>query len=354
MVATTNTAERERGARLMPRRLFDCLRGLPAPVWAMALIYGIGGAMCLFAAAFPISPTSPVALATVVGCVLLVASLALVRFGAGLPLVGLQALAVAGTLVNSVLVANCTTAYGGALNSFAYIWIGIYAGQFFEQRAARLQCAVLVVASGAALELSGLPGMVTAWVLVAGSSVLASEALARLNGRLRAQLVTDPLTGLLNRAGFRQAAERVLSLAGRSDVPVGVALIDLDGFKQVNDRHGHAAGDELLAELGDAWRRELRGSEVLARLGGDEFALVLAGAGREGAGDALRRLRSTSPTGWSVGVVEWRRGESLDRAMARADEELYRAKRDLRAALPSGYAHAPEPGGARPSLRGAA
>jgi diguanylate cyclase (GGDEF)-like protein len=333
MVATTNSAERERdrGPRLVPRRLLAWLRGLPAPVWAMALIYGIGGAMCLFAAAFPISPTAPVTLEAMVGGVLLVASLALVRFGAGLPLVGLQALAVAGTLTNSVLVANCTTAYGGALNSFAYLWIGIYAGQFFEQRAARFQCAVLVVASGVALELSGLPGMVTAWVLVAGSSVLASEALARLNGRLRTQLVTDPLTGLLNRAGFREAAERVLSLAGRSDVPVSVALIDLDGFKQVNDRHGHAAGDELLAELGEAWRRELRGSEVLARLGGDEFALVLAGTGREGAGDALRRLRSVSPTGWSVGVVEWRRGESLDRAMARADTELYRAKRARRA-----------------------
>jgi diguanylate cyclase (GGDEF)-like protein len=354
MLTTTNARERDRGRGSAPQRLLGWLRGLPAPVWAMALIYGIGGAMCLFAAAFPISPTSPVTLATVVGCVLLVASLALVRFGAGLPLAGLQVLAVAGTLTNSVLVANCTTAYGGALNSFAYIWIGIYAGQFFEQRAARFQCAVLVVASGVALELSGLPGMVTAWVLVAGSSVLASEALARLNGRLRTQLVTDPLTGLLNRAGFREAAERVLSLAGRNAVPVSVALIDLDEFKQVNDRRGHAAGDELLAELGEAWRRELRGSEVLSRLGGDEFALVLAGAGRDGAEDALRRLRAASPTGWSVGVVELQPGESLDRAMARADEELYRAKRDRRAALPSRYAHAPEPGGARRPLRGAA
>jgi diguanylate cyclase (GGDEF)-like protein len=352
MVATTDSRDRAGGSA--PRRLFGRLRGLPAPVWAMALIYGIGGAMCLFAAAFPISPTAPVTLATVVGCLLLVASLALVRFGAGLSPRGLQGLAVAGTLVNTVLVANCTTAYGGALNSFAYLWIGIYVGQFFELRAARFQCAVLVVASGVALELSGLPGMVTAWVLVAGSSVLASEALARLNGRLRAQLVTDPLTGLLNRAGFREAAERVLSLADRNTVPVSVALVDLDGFKQVNDRRGHAAGDELLAELGEAWQAELRGSEVLARLGGDEFALVLAGAGRDGAADALRRLRAVSPVDWSVGVVEWRRGESLDRALARADEELYRAKRDLRTELPSRYAHAPEPGGARPSLRGAA
>jgi diguanylate cyclase (GGDEF)-like protein len=356
MVAMTNTAERDRGrgSRLVSERLVAWLRRLPAPVWAMALIYGIGGAMCLFAAAFPVSPTAPVTLAIVVGCALLVASLALVRFGAGLPLVGLQVLAVAGTLINTVLVANCTTAYGGALNSFAYLWIGIYAGQFFGQRAARFQCAVLVVASGVALELSGLPGMVTAWVLVAGSSVLASEALARLNGRLRSQLVTGPLTGLLNRAGFREAAERVLSLAGRNEVAVSVALIDLDDFKQVNDRRGHAAGDELLVELGEAWRGELRGSEVLARLGGDEFALVLAGTGRDGAGDALRRLRAASPTGWSVGVVEWRRGETLDRAMARADEELYRAKRDLRTALPSPYVHASEPGGARSSLRGAA
>jgi diguanylate cyclase (GGDEF)-like protein len=354
MMATMNTAERDPGPRLLPRRLVAWLRRLPAPVWAMALIYGIGGAMCLFAAAFPISPTAPVTLATVVGCALLVASLALARFGAALPPRGLQALAVAGTLVNSVLVANCTTAYGGALNSFAYLWIGIYAGQFFEQRAARFQCAVLVVASGVALELSGLPGMVTAWVLVAGSSVLASEALAQLNGRLRTQLVTDPLTGLLNRAGFRDAAERVLSLAGRNAVPVSVALIDLDGFKQVNDRHGHAAGDELLVELGEAWRQQLRGSEVLARLGGDEFSLVLAGTGRDGAEDALRRLRSVSPTDWSVGVVEWRRGEALDRAMARADEELYRAKREMRGELPSRYALAPEPGGARRSLRGAA
>jgi diguanylate cyclase (GGDEF)-like protein len=243
---------------------------------------------------------------------------------------GLQVLAIAGTLANSVLVANCTTDYGGALNSFAYLWIGIYAGQFFEQRAARFQAAVLVVASGVSLYLSGLPGMITAWALVAGSSVLATEALARLNSRVRTQLVTDPLTGLLNRSGFVDAAERMRSVADRSGLPISIALIDLDQFKQVNDRQGHAAGDELLVELGRDWRAELRGSEVLARFGGDEFALALVGTERAGAEDALRRLRRASPADWSVGLVEWSRGESLDRAMARADEELYRAKRDSR------------------------
>lgn len=328
---TTKTAfERRRGAT--PWRLVSRVRRLPPPVWAMAMIYGIGGAMCIFAAAFPISPTAPVTLARFLGVGLLIASILLLRFGSSMSETGLQLAAFAGTIVNSVLVASCTTDYGGALNSFAYLWIGIYVGQFFEQRAARLQCVAIVIASGVALELSGLPGMVTAWVLVAGSSVLASETLARLNTRLRTQLITDPLTGLLNRAGFVAAAERLFALADRGGMPVSVALIDLDGFKQVNDMQGHAAGDELLIKLGEAWDGALRDSEVVARLGGDEFGLVLPGAGPGDAAGALERLRAASPIDWSVGLVEWRRGESLDRAMAAADEELYRAKRRTHAA----------------------
>jgi diguanylate cyclase (GGDEF)-like protein len=325
----TVNRSRQRPASLK-RRLERRLRRLPAPVWALATIFGVGGLMCLFAAAFPISKTAPTTLATVLGIILLCGAAVLLRFSAAMSPRRLQVLAIAGTLTNTVLVANCTTDYGAALNSFAYIWIGIYAGQFFEQRAARVQAAVLVVASGVALYLSGLPGMITAWALVAGSSVLATEALARLNSRVRTQLVTDQLTGLLNRSGFVDAAERMRSVADRAALPITIALIDLDQFKQVNDLQGHAAGDELLVDLGRDWGAELRGSEVLARFGGDEFALALVGTGRQGAEDALRRLRRASPADWSVGVVEWQQGESLDRAMARADEELYRAKRDSR------------------------
>ena len=306
------------------------LRALPPPVWAMAMIYGIGGAMCLFAAAFPLSPEAPVGLARVIGCVCLLAAAFILRFGRRFPPLGLQFAALAGTLTNAVLVSACTTNYGAALNSFAWLWIGIYAGQFFEQRAVRIQCAAIIVASGVALHLSGLPGMVTAWVLVAGSSVLASEALARVNSRLRRQLTIDPLTGLLNRVGLAVASERVRSLAARDGKPVSIALIDLDGFKRVNDLRGHAAGDELLSDLGRAWEAQLRGSEVLARFGGDEFALVMAGAAPADADGPLERLRTASAAQWSAGVVEWKRGETLDLALARADAELYRVKRGRR------------------------
>jgi len=314
------------GVKLIPRKL----RGLPAPVWALALFFAAGGVMCLVAATFPLSPHAPVGLARAIGFGALFVAAVVLMVGRSMPMAGLQAIAIGGTLFNAVLVSACTTNYGAALNSFAFLWVAIYAGQFFEQRAMRLQCAVIVVASGVALKLNGLPGMATAWVLVAGSSVLAGEALARVNSRLRTQLTTDPLTGLLNRAGFVAVAERVRALAARGDLPVTIALIDLDRFKEVNDQHGHAAGDELLADLGRAWRAELRGSEVLGRFGGDEFALVMPGAGRGGAEEALGRLHGASGAEWSVGIVEWGRGESLEGAMARADEELYRAKRARR------------------------
>ncbi|HVS99900.1 MAG TPA: GGDEF domain-containing protein [Solirubrobacterales bacterium] len=303
---------------------------MPAAVWAIALIYGVAGAMCLFAAAFPVSATAPRTLATVIGVVLLVCSGGFLRFGTALPPLGLQVAAAAGTIANSILVLSCTTDYGVTLNCFAYLWVAIYAGQFFEPRAARIQCGLIALASAVALAASGVSGTVTLWVLVAGSAFLAGEILTRLNTRLRAQLVTDQLTGLLNRAGFIDAARWVRGLADRGGLAVSLAMIDLDEFKQVNDLHGHAAGDKLLAELGEAWRAELRESEVLGRFGGDEFALLLAGTDREDAEQVLRRLRSASTVDWSVGVVAWRRGESFDRAMARADEELYRAKRRAR------------------------
>jgi diguanylate cyclase (GGDEF)-like protein len=325
MVSTNNS--RERGP--LTRRLLGRLRRLPAPVWTLATIFGVAGLMCVFAAAFPISKTAPRELATIVGACLVIASLLLLRFGPRLSDVGFQTLAIGGTLINGLLVSQATTSYGATLNSIAWIWVAIYAGQFFDQRAVRIEVATIGVVSAAALAISGVPGLVTAWVLVAGSCALAGEALGRLNTRLRTQLITDPLTGLLNRAGFGEAAERLLALAAREDLPVSVAVIDLDGFKQVNDLNGHAAGDQLLADLGHAWAEKLRGSEVLARLGGDEFALILVADG-DAAADALRRLRDVSPLDWSVGMVEWRRGESLERAMRHADEELYLAKREAR------------------------
>ncbi|MFM2355389.1 MAG: hypothetical protein RLZZ528_1125 [Pseudomonadota bacterium] len=108
--------------------------------------------------------------------------------------------------------------------------------------------------------------------------------LAALNRRLRAardcaehKAMTDGLTGLANRRGFEAALARAASAARRGR-PFSLFLLDLDRFKAVNDTHGHAAGDAVLAAVAQALRQETRGEDLVARLGGDEFALILPGA----------------------------------------------------------------------------
>ena len=156
---------------------------------------------------------------------------------------------------------------------------------------------------------------------------------------LRRIAVTDPLTGLLNRRAFFDEARSELSRARRYSFFVSVLMLDIDHFKQVNDRHGHDAGDRLLAAVGAVLRRELRTNDICARMGGEEFAVVLV---RAGAGDAVavaERLRqavaATSVAGSedrvaataSIGTVtaDGAAGE-LDELLTRADKALYAAK----------------------------
>ncbi len=109
-----------------------------------------------------------------------------------------------------------------------------------------------------------------------------------------------------------------------------LAVLDLDGFKQINDRFGHAAGDRLLAEAASAWRARLRAGDILARHGGDEFVLLLPATSQAEAGEVLERLRRAElPVGWSIGLSAWLPHEGLEAGLARADRDLYSVKRSL-------------------------
>lgn len=92
--------------------------------------------------------------------------------------------------------------------------------------------------------------------------------------RWREMAQHDPLTGLFNRAAFREAVTAALDNAGRSALPFCVLMLDLDGFKPINDRFGHAQGDRLLVRLAELLTAAARESDVIARLGGDEFAIL--------------------------------------------------------------------------------
>jgi diguanylate cyclase (GGDEF)-like protein/PAS domain S-box-containing protein len=163
----------------------------------------------------------------------------------------------------------------------------------------------------------------------------------RLESELQHLADRDSLTGLFSRRRFQEELEREVSRARRHGRPGALLLLDLDGFKLVNDSFGHAAGDELLTRIGNALRNILRDSDVLARIGGDEFALILPdtdlAAGRVVAeklidavreyGAVTREDRRASVT-VSIGITPVSGGPALDSAklLIEADLAMYHAK----------------------------
>jgi diguanylate cyclase (GGDEF)-like protein len=159
-----------------------------------------------------------------------------------------------------------------------------------------------------------------------------------LEDELTRQAFHDGLTGLANRALFRDRLDQALARSARSDEPLVILLVDLDGFKQVNDSLGHDAGDQLLREVAKRFAEITRPSDTLARLGGDEFALIVEQAGEARASSVATRLleRLSEPLhiaqrelalGASVGIVLHAGGIGQSEDLIRhADVAMYAAK----------------------------
>lgn len=172
---------------------------------------------------------------------------------------------------------------------------------------------------------------------LAGAMLDISERKA-LEHRLEVLAATDFLTGVYNLRTFYELAGRELSRVERGNNPPSVIVMDIDHFKEINDRLGHAAGDEALRQVVAAVRENLREQDIFARAGGDEFRILLPDTPLEGAlqvseriGQAVARLAVSSAKGeatlaLSAGVTAFRPGDTLDDTIARADEALYRAK----------------------------
>jgi len=164
----------------------------------------------------------------------------------------------------------------------------------------------------------------------------------RDDARMERLATTDDLTGLLNRRAFFARAEAARLLALRQQQPIALLMLDIDHFKQLNDRFGHATGDEALVKFAATCNAALREHDILGRLGGEEFALALPGTDQDGALHAAERLRQgvaatrllTCGNDYtmtvSIGVVVVDPGEDLPTALARADHALYEAKRNGR------------------------
>lgn len=173
------------------------------------------------------------------------------------------------------------------------------------------------------------------------------EDLAAENAALRARVAAleaelaqlaeladrDTLTPLPNRRVFLRALERAIARVARHGVPTALLFADLDRLKEINDRHGHGAGDAALLKVAMLLRQNVRGTDLVARIGGDEFALLLDYVGEDAArakaaalAADIARAEGRLPVSISIGVAALRPGDSAETAMARADADMYRQK----------------------------
>ena len=151
---------------------------------------------------------------------------------------------------------------------------------------------------------------------------------------LTAQATTDPLTGVANRRSFHTSLEAELKRAERTATPLTLVLIDLDGFKEINDTHGHPFGDGVLQTIAEKVRGSLRATDVLARVGGDEFAILLPTTPREAAATLIERARDDAvasvggvPLTWCAGVATYPTDARDSTTLVEcADAALYCAK----------------------------
>ena len=161
----------------------------------------------------------------------------------------------------------------------------------------------------------------------------------RLEEQLTHQAFHDPLTGLANRALFRDRVSHALALAQRQGHPITVLFLDLDDFKRVNDSLGHAEGDRLLIAAAERFQSCARAADTVSRLGGDEFAILIEHvAGSDGRAELLQRLEEamTYPfalsgnqvqVSASIGVATASPGDTADDLLRNADVAMYAAKR---------------------------
>lgn len=297
---------------------------------ALAALFAAGGSLSLLSLAFPrwtdlepLGVVAPAVLAIVTAALLL-------RFGARLPMAGFHVAVALGTGCIGTAVH-----FGGgsarAIYSPYFVWVALYAFFFFRTRAAwghvALASAVLLVTLLAAESNAAGP----VWLVNTGTAAVTGLVVSTLVRRIRELATTDPLTGLANRRAWNDTLDVEVARAAREAGHLSVAIMDLDGLKQINDQRGHAAGDEAIIRVTHIWRSHIRSGDLLARLGGDEFGLMLADCPTADAQLLLQRIRRASSTpSVSCGLATLTEDDSAQSLVARADLALNQAKQEGR------------------------
>lgn len=253
-----------------------------------------------------------------------------------------------GSVAITVATSEGGTGTGTEDNEMLYVWIALYSFYFFSFPHALAQMAFIATLYAVLLasEPLALGPAVTSWVVTATTLLLGGIVVAllrrsvrRLVDELTNRARVDGLTGLLNREGLEERAATELARTRREGSPLAVMVVDIDGFKTVNDTLGHPAGDEALQRIAAALAAAVRTVDAVARIGGDEFTVLLPGADRATASAVADRLlaavrREGTRTGLpklgvSIGFAVGHGGsDSLEDLWQAADRAMYNTKRE--------------------------
>lgn len=224
--------------------------------------------------------------------------------------------------------------------------------------------AVVIVAVGLCDSALGTLGNKTTFIVTTLVVSLFAFVFARRtelqHRQLEAIALHDPLTGANNRRGMQSELEIAMATSGRTGLPLGLVLFDLDHFKQINDSFGHEAGDQVLIQISQLVRRHTRKDDRFFRVGGEEFALLVPGADAASLSEVAEKLRVAVETEIhchgrvvtiSAGITRYCLGETAAVWQGRADAAMYRAKRNGRNCwvIDETCADAREPSNHRPS-----
>jgi diguanylate cyclase (GGDEF)-like protein len=298
----------------------------------LALLYAVSGVLCLVGAARPMASATPVPLLWALAAVGLGGGAVLwLTAGHGRPWVLHAGVAVVSLLVG-LLAWRSATALGVVALGPVQIALALFTAHFMPMATARWHTVLLMLSASAGAWAATPTGFLSPWICLLVTVAVLTEAQGRLAAQLRRAAGTDALTGIANRRAWEEQASRHLAHAARSGEALSFAIIDLDDFKEVNDRDGHGAGDALLRALTAGWSRRLRHADLLGRYGGDEFVLCLPATDEDDARTLVDQLSATHSASWTTGIATSRPTDTLGTVLARADEQLYARKRARRSA----------------------
>lgn len=292
----------------------------------LALLSAGSSVACSLAALLPRGAHAPTGIDLVVGVANAGLAAAILRWKLGSKPPLQASVLVLMALEISVLMTMTHSQIGLASDLFTLPWIGIYAACFASKRSFLVIAAIMTLSVAVSAQLSQVadPWFTTLrFLMVTWCAGLALRLIVRA---LERRAETDGLTEILNRTGFFHFA--LAKGAQRSSHKTFVALIDLDGFKSINDQQGHVEGDEILRRTANILKQELPGGTILARIGGDEFAIIAFESRSDALLERLKGIQSKVPCSFSFGIAPWCDSRTLDSTMAQADKALYINKRN--------------------------